>query len=139
MNSVLQSRCGHRFVFAVILCSACLSFNAPAQQASVRKIIFPATIQWDKQHGVMKYRLQIAGDEEFQNIFFDRPIVGERYVVSDLSPGYYYWRVAPAASRAGSYSKPERFFLSGGIIKKVKLSVPPPALAGGARRSRRRF
>ncbi len=135
------------FALSVILLPTFLSFNtftAVGQRTSGREIIFSTTIQWNKQRGVTRYRLQIASDEKFQNVFFDGPIKGERYVVEDLSAGYYYWRVASADSQPGGYSKPVRFFVSGGVVRAMKLSKPP-ALAGGlerkstAARSRRRF
>jgi hypothetical protein len=129
MNSVFQSRNALLLALAAILGAACLPFNAPAQQTAGREIIFPTTIQWNKQRGVTRYRLQIASDENFQNVFFDGPIKGERYVVSDLPAGYYYWRVAPADSQPGGYSKPSRFFVSGGAVRTVKL----PSRASGAR------
>src|SRR5688500_16157780 len=88
-----------------------------AQQLSVRRhIAFPTTIQWSKQRGVTRYRLQIADDERFSNIFYDGPVNGERYTVTGLAPGYYYWRIAPAGSQTGAFFKPVRFFVSGGVV-----------------------
>jgi hypothetical protein len=96
-----------------------------AQQiAGRRSIAFPTTIRWNKQRGVTKYRLQIANDEDFRNIFYDGPIVGERYVVTGLAPGYYYWRIAPSERQTGAFLKPVRFFVSGGLV--VPGLVPGP-------------
>jgi hypothetical protein len=89
------------------------------QQA--RSISFPTSLQWTKQKGVAKYRLQIASDENFRNIFFDGRVDGERYTVSGLPPGYYFWRMAPANFQAGQFSKPVRFFVSGGAVVSAKL------------------
>ena len=108
-------------VLAAILMAPCLSPTAQAQQPAAREIAFPVSIQWHRQKGVSRYRLQIAADESFQNVFLDRRVIGDRYVVNDLSPGYYYWRVAPADSQVGDFSKPKRFFISGGIVTSVKL------------------
>ncbi len=116
-------------------------------------IAFPTPIQWNKQRSVGRYRLQIAGDERFQDVFYDGLVTGERYVVSSVPPGYYYWRVAAADFDLGEFSKPVRFFVSGGVVTTVRLparaaggwSLPvknlsvPPALAGGSARWRRRF
>lgn len=99
------------------------------QQTPRREIIFPIPIQWNKQKGVTMYRLQIAADEKFQDVFIDRRVSGSRYVVSNLSPGYYYWRVAPAESQLGEFSRPVRFFVSGGIVTTVRL----PNRGAGAR------
>lgn len=89
---------------------------ALAQPASTRSISFPTPIQWTKQKGVVKYRLQIASDENFRSIFFDGRVSGERYTASRVPPGYYYWRTAPSDLRTGQFSKPVRFFISGGAV-----------------------
>jgi hypothetical protein len=107
-----------------MLLPTALSFNVPTargQQTAGREIAFPQMIRWNKQKGVTRYRLQIAGDEQFQNVFFDRPVAGEQYVVSGLSAGYYYWRVAPVDSRS-AFSQPVRFFISGGVVTRVRLT-----------------
>lgn len=94
-----------------------ISSIAFAQQTAGRlPIAFPTTIRWNKQRGVTKYRLQIASDEDFRNFFYDGPIVGERYVVTGLAPGYYYWRIAPSERLTGAFLKPVRFFVSGGLV-----------------------
>jgi len=97
------------------------SLTAFGQQANPREIVFPVTIQWNKQKGITRYRLQIAADEKFQDVFFDRRVTGSRYVVSDLSPGSYYWRVAPAEGELGEFSRPVKFFVSGGVVTTVRL------------------
>ena len=118
---------------AALLITAALSLDVPtarAQQTPGHEIAFPKTIQWNKQRGVTRYRLQIAGDEQFQNVFFDGPVAGSHYLISDLSPGYYYWKVAPVDSRA-VFSLPLRFFISGGVVTTVWL---PSRETGIARR-----
>ncbi len=95
--------------------------TAQAQQTAAHEIVFPVSVRWTRQKGVSRYRLQIAGDERFQNVFFDRRVVGDRYVVSELAPGYYYWRVAPADLQLGEFSRPLRIFVSGGTVVAVKL------------------
>ena len=100
--------------------------KAFAQQTSPRSahrpIAFPTIIQWTKQRGVTRYRLQIADDEKFSNIFYDGPVIGERYTVTGLAPGYYYWRIAPSERQTGSFLKAVRFFVSGGVVVPV---MPP--------------
>jgi hypothetical protein len=122
MDRLIQSRNVVRFLLAPILGVVCLAANALGQQASGREITFPTSIQWQKQKGVNSYRLQIASDEKFQDVVFDAPIKGERYIVQSLPSGYYYWRVTPVGSRAYSYSRPMRFFVSGGVVKRVNAS-----------------
>jgi hypothetical protein len=103
--------------------------TAFAQQTSLpstrRPIAFPTSIQWAKQRGVTKYRLQIADDEKFSNIFYDGPVVGERYTVTGLAPGYYYWRIAPSERQTGAFLKGVRFFVSGGVVIPVMPSGSP--------------
>ena len=89
---------------------------AQGQQVTSRAISFPTSIQWTKQKGVGKYRLQIASDETFRNIFFDARVSGERYTVTGLPAGYYFWRTAPADYSTGQFSRPVRFFVSGGAV-----------------------
>ena len=103
--------------------------TAFAQQTSLpftrRSIAFPTSIQWAKQRGVTKYRLQIADDEKFSNIFYDGPVVGDRYIVTGLAPGYYYWRIAASERQTGVFLKAVRFFVSGGVVPTGKLSGSP--------------
>jgi hypothetical protein len=109
-----------------------LSAIVLGQQTGTRAISFPTSIQWNRQQGIKKYRLQIASDETFRSIFFDGRVNGERYTASGLPPGYYYWRVAAADRSTGQFSTPVRFFVSGGAV----VSGPLPDKAG--RRSRAR-
>jgi hypothetical protein len=103
---------------------------AMGQQAGTRLISFPVSIQWTRQKGVAKYRLQIASDETFRSIFFDGRVQGARYTATGLPPGYYYWRTAPADSSTGRFSTPVRFFVSGGA------AISPVLPDKGGRRSR---
>lgn len=50
-------------------------------------------LQWNKQPGVQRYRLKIARDERFNDVLFDGVVSGQEYVVTDLLPGRYYWRL----------------------------------------------
>ena len=120
----LQTRTNLALLFspslALILMLVALS-GVSAAQTSRREISFPVAIQWNKQTGTRTYRLQIAADEKFQNVYFDGRVAGERYVASELPPGHYFWRVAPADLNIGSFSQPVRFFVSGGIVTPVSL------------------
>jgi len=51
-------------------------------------------LRWGARPGVRRYRLQLAGDREFNDIIFDRVVSGNEYEISDLVPGRYFWRVA---------------------------------------------
>jgi hypothetical protein len=109
------------FALAALLIPAGLSLSAAAQQPAGRALVFPVTIQWNRQKAVRWYRLQIAADEKFRNVFFDKRIAGERYVASELAPGNYYWRVAPAEPQLGYFTRPVKFFVSGGVVNNVKV------------------
>lgn len=100
----------------VLFSSAATALATLGGQSPGQTIVFPTAIQWQKQTGVTRFRLQIGGDEAFRDIFWDRRVVGSRYTVSDLPPGYYYWRVAPADGSLGAFSRPVRFFVSGGVV-----------------------
>lgn len=117
-----------RLTLALSLTLAGLTF-ALGQQAGTRLISFPVTIQWTREKGVAKYRLQIASDDTFRSIFFDGRVQGERYRATGLPPGYYYWRTAPADSSTGRFSMPVRFFVSGGAV------ISPVLPEKGSRRS----
>ncbi|HKC65960.1 MAG TPA: hypothetical protein VKB86_20115, partial [Pyrinomonadaceae bacterium] len=61
---------------------------------------------WPGQQGVLRYRLQVARDDQFRDIVFDRAVFGTEYLVTELAPGNYYWRVAPAVKETGTFTKP---------------------------------
>ena len=61
-------------------------------------------LRWPGQQGVLRYRLQLAKDEQFKDIVFDRAVFGMEYVVTELGPGRYFWRVAPAVKETGTFS-----------------------------------
>ena len=57
-----------------------------------------ARITWASHKGVKTFSLQIANDEQFQDVLSDRLVDGSEYLVTDLSPGKYFWRVARVVS-----------------------------------------
>ncbi|HEX8150270.1 MAG TPA: FG-GAP-like repeat-containing protein [Pyrinomonadaceae bacterium] len=90
-------------------------------------------VRWQGKPGVSRYRLQLATDEKFEDVVFDQAVEGRQYVVKDLPPGDYFWRVAPAAAETSiSYSQPERVTL-GSEAKVTVGSVVMPADATGWR------
>jgi len=101
---------------ALVFASLASTIMTAGGQAPGQTLVFPASIQWPRQRGVTWYRLQIGGDETFRDVYVDRRVVGDRYQVRDLEPGYYYWRIAPADSRLGEFSRPLRFFVPGGVV-----------------------
>ena len=90
-------------------------------------------VRWQGKPGVSRYRLQLSTDERFEDVVFDRAVEGRQYVVKDLPPGNYFWRVAPAAAETSiAYSRPERVTL-GNESKVAVGSVVMPADAMGWR------
>jgi outer membrane protein assembly factor BamB len=63
-------------------------------------------LRWPAQEGVLRYRLQLARDDKFQDIVFDRAVFGTEYVVTELGPGKYFWRYAPAVKETGTFTTP---------------------------------
>ena len=61
-------------------------------------------LRWSARPGVTRYRLQLATDHGFNDIVFDRVVAGPEYQIDDLSPGTYYWRVAPLTTKLGEFS-----------------------------------
>ena len=66
----------------------------------------PTTVhlRWGARPGVSRYRLQLSHDNAFSDIVFDRVVTGTDYQIDDLSPGRYYWRIAPLTSALGEFS-----------------------------------
>jgi outer membrane protein assembly factor BamB len=128
-----------QFALALALASLPIfigSFNTVlAQQKPLDQPGFAAPIHWSKQKRVRKYRLQIASDAHFDDVRFDGPVVGERYVPRDLPPGRYYWRIAPSASQPREFHRPVPFTVPGPVrdINKVaeKLDKGIPAVDSG--------
>src|SRR4051812_13035038 len=53
-----------------------------------------ARIAWAGTPKIARYRLQLARDEAFSDLVFDKVVVGREYTVTELAPGGYFWRVA---------------------------------------------
>jgi outer membrane protein assembly factor BamB len=118
-----------RFVFLIIIALAPASVTvaqnktrASAQASTSLHLVWPA------QKGVLRYRLQLARDEQFKDIVFDRAVFGTEYLVSDLAPGSYYWHVAPAVKETGAYTKPRLIEITGETKLDAVEEVKTPAL-----------
>ena len=105
----------------------------PNQKPVARQLPPSILVRWQGKPGITRYRLQLATDEKFEDIVFDQAVEGRQYVVKDLPPGNYFWRVAPAAAETSvAYSTPERVTL-GSEPKVAVASVVMPADATGWR------
>jgi outer membrane protein assembly factor BamB len=104
-----------------------------AQKPQATQVPPSILVRWQGKPGINRYRLQLATDEKFEDIVFDQAVEGRQYVVKDLPPGNYFWRVASAAAETSiSYTHPERVTL--GSEQKVEVaSMILPADATGWR------
>lgn len=116
---------------ALLLALACPPGLAAQETPQARQVGPSILIRWTGTPGVARYRLQLATDEAFKDIVFDQAVVGRQYVVKELPPGSYFWRVAPAAGETGAYSAPARVTL-GDTPGKVEVPdvVMPPDTGG---------
>ncbi|HZH29295.1 MAG TPA: PQQ-binding-like beta-propeller repeat protein [Pyrinomonadaceae bacterium] len=96
-----------------LLVAFSLPMSARAQPAaatqksnSAEQAAAPLKLKWAAKPRVRRYRLQVALDEKFTDIVFDRAVVGLEQEVAGLQPGKYYWRVAPATPETGRYTAP---------------------------------
>lgn len=80
--------------------------HAQAKQPPPAQVKTSLHLRWPGQQGVLRYRLQLARDDQFKDIVFDRAVFGTEYLVTELAPGKYFWRVAPAVKETGTYSPP---------------------------------
>ena len=58
-------------------------------------------LRWGSRPGVSRYRLQLASDNAFADIVFDRVVAGNEYQIKDLPAGRYFWRIAPLLAFGG--------------------------------------
>lgn len=98
------------FLSLALLVVAPLALPAQPQQKTQATSL---QLRWPGQQGVLRYRLQLARDDKFSDIVFDRAVFGTEYAVTNLEPGRYYWRVAPAVKETGTYSPPKLIEITG--------------------------
>lgn len=84
-------------------------------------------IRWQGTPGVERYRLQVARDDKFGDIVFDRAVVGREYRIEGLAPGTYFWHVAPAAGETGKYSNAAPVEITAGAVTPASASTPTPS------------
>lgn len=97
-----------RLILLILLIAAMLpASNILAQSKSSQSTQAKTSLhlRWPGQQGVLRYRLQLALDEQFNDIVFDRAVYGTEYVVTELGAGKYFWRVAPAVKETGTFSR----------------------------------
>jgi outer membrane protein assembly factor BamB len=85
-------------------------------------------LRWPGQRGVLRYRLQLAQDEQFKDIVFDRAVYGTEYVVTELAAGKYFWRIAPAVKETGTFSAARPIEIVEDVKTNPGLVTPTPTL-----------
>jgi outer membrane protein assembly factor BamB len=100
--------------------------------AGAQQVAAPLKLHWPARPRVRRYRLQVALDQKFQDIVFDRAVEGLEQEVSGLQPGKYYWRVAPATPETGRYSAPAlvEAALPVAVVPVVAAVIRPPVDIG---------
>lgn len=100
-----------------------LAQNEQSQNSPQTDATTTVHLRWGSRTGISRYRLQLARDVGFSDIVMDRVVNGNGYQTNDLSPGNYFWRVAPVTTKLGEFS-------SVGNIEVLEsarpLSNPPP-------------
>ncbi len=100
---------GFSLLFALALLPPVLAQSEAAVSRQPNKTEQTAAtlkLRWPSKPRVKRYRLQVALDDKFNDIVFDRAVMGLEQEVTGLQPGKYYWRVAPATNETGRYSAP---------------------------------
>lgn len=134
-----------RIIFLLLLLFPALAFaqkpkpakSKPAQSPPAQskdsapdtapQVLGSARIAWEGKPKIARYRLQLSHDAQFSDIVFDKLVMGREYTVTELPPGNYFWRVAPAASETGAYTKPLPVTI-GTQGTSVVTNIPPPPL-----------
>lgn len=98
---------------------AVLAQNEQPQSGSQTDTTTTVHLRWGSRTGISKYRLQLARDSGFSDIVVDHLVIGHDYQISDLSPGKYFWRVAPVTTKLGEFS-------SVGNIEVIESAKPLP-------------
>ena len=96
----------------IVVLSAATNRPALAQANSQPQSNTKVHLHWGARPGVSRYRFQVAGDHDFRDIVIDRVINGTETDVNDLTPGKYFWRIAPLTNTLGEFSSAAGFDIS---------------------------
>ncbi|HEX8650300.1 MAG TPA: PQQ-binding-like beta-propeller repeat protein [Pyrinomonadaceae bacterium] len=125
MMSYLRCASLRASLLPALLLVICLAPQALAQGGGqARQVTQSTVIRWNAQPGINRYRLQLARDERFTDIVFDRAVTGHEYTVTELPSGSYYWRVAPAAGETGAYSSAVPVLIGGAANDTANNTTP---------------
>lgn len=106
-----------------------LTNPAPGAVVYYRDSPRPVTFSWSGSDPDARYRLEIARDERFADIVFDRPISGGRFVHGSLEAGRYHWRVTGVRDDGrGRQSEVRDFEVVQDNVKPALSVDPPPAV-----------
>jgi outer membrane protein assembly factor BamB len=111
-----------RIPAGALLILACLAAPGTAQDNPQPQASTKVHLHWGARPGVVRYRLQLSVDPDFRDIVFDRIVSGTATDINDLSPGRYFWRVAPLNKNLGDFS-------SAAVIEIGASETPPEPIA----------
>lgn len=120
------------FTLLVVISTAAFAQTATTPPSASTQASGPqALIRWNIRTRARRFRLQLARDARFTDIVFDRAVEGREYLVTELPPGKYFWRVAPATPETGTFSRPAPVEISIPTIFTTPTLQPrvPPAAA----------
>jgi hypothetical protein len=101
-----------------------LAQNEQPQNDSQTDATTAVHLRWGSRIGISRYRLQLARDIGFSDIVIDRVVNGNGYQTNELSPGNYFWRIAPVTTKLGEFSSVGSIE----VLESAKpLSTPPPS------------
>ncbi len=82
---------------------------------------------WQPHPEATRYHFMIARDSGFSQIVAEDYLLTNRFAMSALDPGIYYWRVSPQAGDIeGQYSKTRHFYVISDLPPPVLSSHQPP-------------
>lgn len=117
----------------------CLAFNpspaARAQQVASASLAgqpsvsasqeIETTLRWEARGEVRRYRLQVSRDASFDDIVFDGAVTGLEHRMP-LTPGTYFWRIAPAPNETGKYGAPQVILVTTAGSRPTVTPMSPP-------------
>ena len=87
-----------------------LTLPANDETFTFRDIPPRVSFGWNKDGNVSGYHFVLAGDQDFQDIFYEGRLEENHFSHGNLNPGDYYWRVSSVSSNGEGEFSPARHF-----------------------------
>ncbi|HYW73523.1 MAG TPA: PQQ-binding-like beta-propeller repeat protein, partial [Pyrinomonadaceae bacterium] len=126
-HCILMRDMFRRILACTLLMIAGLTAASSAQENSQPQANTKVHLHWGARPGVVRYRLQLSLDRDFRDIVLDRIVSGTATDIDDLSPGRYFWRVAPLNKNLGDFSSAAVIDIA--AAEAASEAVPTPAIA----------